>query len=87
MANKVKVIASDQLKTMHTGSLMSRRKALLACEESIELSDRDADYVVSDGYIEFKQSEAWQRAYNELKSVLSTRAHWPRNQGKPKPKI
>ncbi len=83
MPSRVKIIATEKLKTMHTGSLMRRRKALLAGEESIELSDWDADYVVSDGYIEFKQTETWQRAYRELKRVLNTRAHWP--EVKPEP--
>ncbi len=76
MTKKVKIIDLESLKQMHTGSLMSRRKALLACEESIELSDRDPGYVVENGYIEFKQTEEWKNAYSQLKSVLKAREHW-----------
>ena len=76
MSKKIKTIDVATLKQMHTGSLISRRKALLACEESIELSDHPSDYQVVAGYIEFKQSEVWQQAYQELKSELAQREHW-----------
>jgi len=61
---------------MHTGSLMSRRKALLTCEESLDVSDRDKNYQVETGYIEFKQSSEWKQAYRELKAVLDGRENW-----------
>ena len=68
---------------MHIGSLMSRRKKLLACEESFEVSDRygngNKPIPEETGYIEFKNSVAWQKAYNELKKVLSTREHYGKN--------
>ena len=56
---------------MHTGSLMNRRKALLQCEESFELSDQvELQY---SKVIEFKNTPEWKRAYSELKLVLSQR--------------
>lgn len=64
---------------MHTGSLMSRRKKLLACEESFEVSDRyvNENKPVSEetGSIAFKNSIVWQIAYKKLKTVLSAREH------------
>ena len=75
-SKKIETIDLESLEQMHTGSLMSRRKALLACEESIKLSDRDQGYVVENGYIEFKQTEEWKKAYSQLKSVLKNREHW-----------
>ena len=56
---------------MHTGSLMSRRKALLKCEESLELSGHyDSS---KHNNIEFKNTIQWQQAYSDVKEVLSTR--------------
>ena len=64
---------------MHTGSLMSRCKALLKCEQSLELSNRDANYQVQPGFIEFKDTDDWKQAYHDLKKVLKTREHWTKN--------
>ena len=79
MPSKVRIVIANELAKMHTGSLMSRRKALLACEESLEFSDRDLDYRVESGYIEFKQTGEWTKAYQELKSELNDREHWSRS--------
>jgi len=76
MPSKVKIISPKELENMHTGSLMSRRKALLTCEESLDVSDRDKNYQVETGYIEFKQSSEWKQAYRELKAVLDGRENW-----------
>ncbi|QKQ26626.1 hypothetical protein [Candidatus Reidiella endopervernicosa] len=77
MASKVVIKTIEALNEMHTGSLMSRRAALLRCEESFELSDRNGyetkPKVSETGVIEFKDTPEWQQAYSELKSVLSTR--------------
>ena len=61
----------ENLESMHTGSLMSRRKALLKCEESYE----DSDQIVRKdlGLIEFKNTQEWLNAYSDLKQVLSSR--------------
>ncbi len=63
---------------MHTGSLMSRRKALLKCEESFELSDQIEPS--NTDKIEFKNTVEWQQAYQDLKSVLDTRENLPNKQ-------
>lgn len=75
MANKVEPKSLEELQSMHTGSLMSRRKALLKCDESFEMSD---ELEHSDqGLIQFKDSAAWKQAYSDLKEVLSTRENIP----------
>ena len=80
MPRKVKMLSTEELKNMHTGSLMSRRKKLLACEESFEASDRygNENKPVTEKieYIEFKNSLAWKNAYKELKDVLAMREHY-----------
>lgn len=63
---------------MHTGSLMSRRKALLQCKESASHNSQEARQV--SGLIECKDSPEWQRAYSDLKQVLSQREHLPNKQ-------
>lgn len=66
---------------MHTGSLLSRLRALHQCEESIEASDRaDLEEEPSNsetGIIEFKNSPEWEAAYLDVKSVLANREHLP----------
>lgn len=68
------------LQQMHTGSLMKRRAALLACEESFAVSDRDGLPNTENGRIEFKNTPQWQQAYEDIKSVLATREHIPNKQ-------
>jgi hypothetical protein len=77
MPSIVKIIPLNELESMHTGSLMARRKALLKCEASLSASDRDSGYKVAPGTIEFKDSEEWKLAYRQLKNVLSKRENWP----------
>ena len=71
MSSKVEIKSLGELEEMHTGSLMSRRKVLLKCEESFEHSDQ-IDASDSD-CIEFKDTIEWKKAYEDLKSVLGTR--------------
>jgi len=78
MSSTVEQKTLQELAAMHTGSLMSRRKALLKCEESIELSGQVAPE--STGPIEFKNTPEWKRAYNELKQVLALRENVPNKQ-------
>ena len=84
MASKVELKTIEELNKMHTGSLMNRRAALLKCEGSFELSDRNGyetkPKISETGFIEFKDTTEWQQAYNELKSVLSTRENIPNKQ-------
>ncbi len=81
MPSKVKGMSKDVLEKMHTSSLLKRRNELLACETSFELSDRcgyekppDSKVII---FIEFKNTNAWQEAYVEVKNILSTRENLP----------
>ncbi len=78
MSKKLDVISKTDLEEMHTGTLMSRRNALLKCEESFELSDQYQ--TVKHNGIEFKNTPHWKKAYQDLKSVLSTRENIPSKQ-------
>ena len=76
MPSNVEVQSLEKLKEMHTGTLMSRREALLKCEESLDMSDRDFP-ITDPNIIEFKDSHEWQQAYKDVKSILATREHVP----------
>lgn len=78
MSKKLDVISKTELEEMHTGTLMSRRNALLKCEESFELSDQYQ--TAKNNEIEFKNAPQWKKAYQDLKSVLSTRENIPSKQ-------
>lgn len=78
MSKKLDVISKTELEEMHTGTLMSRRNALLKCEESFELSDQYQ--TAKNNGIEFKNAPQWKKAYQDLKSVLSTRENIPSKQ-------
>lgn len=67
-----------ELAAMHTGSLMSRRQALLRCPETSSLSVQDKASLFS--AIQFKDTQVWQNAYRELKNELDTREHLPNKQ-------
>lgn len=75
MAAKVQMKSREELAEMHTGSLMSRREALLKCDESSQASTRSTP-----GLIEFKNTAEWKQAYSDLKSALATREHIPNKQ-------
>ena len=78
MPKKNYVISKDELSKLHVGTLMSRRDALLKCEESFELSDQFGHTeVLQDGSIEFKNTIQWKQAYEELKMELSNRENVP----------
>ena len=82
MPSLVEIISASDLEAMPTTSLLRRRKALLACEQSYEASDKvgyEPKANPSDtGQIEYKDSEEWISAYEELKAVLANREHVPR---------
>jgi hypothetical protein len=78
MSSTVERKSLDELESMHTGSLMHRRKALLQCEESFDSSDKLERKVT--GVIEFKNTSEWQCAYNDIKQVLSQRENVPNKQ-------
>ena len=79
MPSKVKIFSTEDLKSFHTGSLLTRRNQLLACEESFEQSDRVGYEERPDpnvtGFIEFKDSDEWVKAYQDVKTILATREH------------
>jgi len=81
MPSKVKLLNTEELEKMHTGSLMRLRNELLACEESFKLSDR-FDYENEPNpsitkLIEFKDTIEWKKAYKEIKNILSLRENLP----------
>ena len=76
MANKVPILSIAALEASHTGTLMARRTALLKCEESFEQSDQTICNT-EPGTIEFKNTDAWQQAYRDLKNILSKRENIP----------
>lgn len=81
MSNKVEIISKDELRSMPTGTLLSRRTNLLKCEESFECSDRfgyeEKPEPKKTGFIEFKDQPTWSQAYKEVKDILSEREHLP----------
>jgi len=78
MSSTIEHKSLEELESLHTGSLMNRRKALLQCEESFEFSDQ---IVRKDtGVIEFKNTPEWQSAYSDIKQVLSQRENVPNKQ-------
>jgi len=81
MKRKVPIIGLRELAALHTGTLMSRRDALLKCEESFELSDQ-LEIDTNGGLIEFKNTKEWEQAYSELKNILSAREHVPNTEEK-----
>lgn len=78
-SRKIPILAPADLDAMHTGSLLTRLRELLKCEESFLLSDRWEHGVLpaSSGFIEFKDTDEWRAAHQELKNILSRREHLP----------
>ena len=64
------------LEKLSTKQLLGRLQRLRQCEESLEFSDRDS--IDNSGCIEFKQSQEWLVAVNDVKQILSRREHIPR---------
>ena len=78
LSKKIAVISKSELSKLHVGTLMSRRDALLKCEEAFELSDQFGHTEpLQDGSIEFKNTIQWKQAYEELKMELSKRENVP----------
>lgn len=79
--NTVEPIAAVELKTLHTGSLLTRLKSLRALQNCFDLSDwsiEERDAVEAAGLIAFKNSILWEKAFSEVKAELSLREHLPR---------
>ncbi len=60
---------------MPTKQLLGRLRSLQRCEESAALSDRTPEEIAVSENILFKGTAEWQRAYADLKAVLTTREH------------
>ncbi len=75
----IKRLSKAQLESLHTGTLMTRRAQLLACEESLLFSDKPPEQVATldKNIILFKDDPLWQEAYQTLKEALATRENWP----------
>ena len=84
MSNKVPLMNKEYLETLHTGTLMSRRLALLKCEDSFKKSDnytyKKEPLTSETSYIEFKNTSEWVQAYKDVKQVLSVRKNIPNKQ-------
>ena len=65
----------SQLEKLTTKRLLARLDRLQRCEQSMALSDRDADEYMPSGFIEFKDSPEWISEYNCLKELLANREH------------
>lgn len=68
----------SDLEALSTKQLLARLKRLLQCEESLALSDREAQDYEASGSIEFKASPEWAAAYHDVKEVLARREHIPK---------
>ena len=66
------------LTAMPTKKLLGRLKRLQYCENSAIGSDMSEREIAEAEGILFKDTEEWQRTYEELKTVLSSREHIPR---------
>jgi hypothetical protein len=78
VSKKLDVISKADLEKIHTGTLMTRRSALLKCEESLKLSDQYQ--LTKHSVIEFKNTSQWKQAYEDLKVILSSRENIPNKQ-------
>ena len=79
MPRRLPILDRAELEAMQTGSLLSRLRKLLACEESREASDRPDDSArqAPGKVIEFKQTAEWIEAHRQLKAVRAHREHLP----------
>lgn len=69
-----KVIKFKKLKSLNTKRLLSYLKLLHKCEESFEKSDFDINSdLKNDKTIQFKNTEKWKLAYQNVKLILKER--------------
>jgi len=77
----VEPMAIDEMKHLHTGSLLSRLKLLRSLQDSFDVSDwlpEERDAVEAAGLIAFKESEIWKKAFSDVQELLAQREHLPR---------
>ncbi len=69
-------MARSELEQLHTGSLLTRLRKLHALHERYEDSDwSEPERQSMQDMIAFKNTPAWQQAYEDVKAVLATREH------------
>ena len=69
-------VSREALETLPAGARLARLERLRWCEESFAASDMsDGEYAGIAGKIVFKDTDAWRRAYSEVKVVLDGREH------------
>ncbi len=74
-------VSMERLKTMHTGSLLTRLQNLRSLDIDFEHSDWDENELkhnMATGQIVFKETELWKTAFSEVKELLAQREHIPR---------
>ena len=69
-------MARVELEALPIKRLLARLRRLRECEESPALSDQTARS--ESGTIEFKQTQEWIEAFQDVKQVLSGREHVPK---------
>jgi hypothetical protein len=70
------VITQEALELKNTKALIAYLNKLQRCEESFDLSDMDVNLdLIDKEKIYFKQTEKWQTAYKNVKSILKNREH------------
>ena len=65
-----------ELEALSTRRLLARLQQLRECEESLAVSDQTTRS--ESGTIEFKQTQEWVQAFQDVKQVLSRREHVPK---------
>lgn len=68
-------ISEAELESLSTRQLLARLRQLLQCEACVLLSDRSNDANPTEGRIEFKDTNGWERAYRQVKHILAKREH------------
>lgn len=70
------IISKEALAQKNTKALLAYLSKLQRCEESYDLSDMNVNLdLIDEDKIYFKQTEKWQTAYKNVKSILQNRAH------------
>jgi len=71
-----KLLNITDLEKLNTSRLLKYLKHLNQCEESIDKSDLElCESESAEGIIQFKDSQIWNLAYTNVKSILDKREH------------
>jgi DNA-binding response OmpR family regulator len=71
-------MSDAELETFSTRRLLARLRQLLRREDSVAHSDCLESDDKPEGKIEFKQTEEWKHAYQQVKKLLANREHLER---------